>query len=35
MKDSQDSKGWTLDEMLYIGVKKLVEPTSSRKMGIK
>ena len=31
MRDRQDSWGETLDEMLYIGERELVEPTSSRK----
>ena len=31
MKDSQDSKGGTLDEMPNSGERELVEPTSSRK----
>ena len=30
-RDSQDSKGGTLDEMFYSGERELVEPTSSRK----
>jgi hypothetical protein len=34
MGDSQDSKGGTLDEILYIGKIELLEPTtSSRKTG--
>ena len=33
MRDSQDSKGETLDEMPYIGERELVEPTSSKKTG--
>jgi hypothetical protein len=33
VKDSQDSKGETSDEMPKSGVKKLVESTSSRKTG--
>jgi hypothetical protein len=33
VRDSQDSKRGTLDEMPYIGERKLVEPTSSRKTG--
>ena len=33
MRDSQDSKRGTLDEMPNIGERKLVEPTSSRKTG--
>jgi hypothetical protein len=33
MRDSQDSKGGTLDEMPYIMEMELVESTSSRKMG--
>jgi hypothetical protein len=34
VRDSQDSKGGTLDEMPYSEEeKKLVEPTSSRKTG--
>jgi hypothetical protein len=31
VRDSQDSKGGTLDEMPYSGDRELVEPTSSRK----
>jgi hypothetical protein len=31
VKDSQESKEGTLDEMPYSGERKLVEPTSSRK----
>jgi hypothetical protein len=31
VKDSQNSKGETLDEMLYSGERELVESTSSRK----
>jgi hypothetical protein len=34
LRDSQDSKGGTFDEMLYIQEDEFVEPTSSRK-GIK
>jgi hypothetical protein len=33
MRDSQDSKRETLDEMPYIGKRKLVDSTSSRKTG--
>jgi hypothetical protein len=33
VKDSQDSKGGTLDEMPYSGKRDLVESTSSRKTG--
>ena len=33
MRDSQDSKGGTLDEMPYSGERELVESTSSRKTG--
>jgi hypothetical protein len=33
VRDSQDSKGETLDEMPYIGERELVEPTSSKKTG--
>ena len=33
VRDSQDSKGGTLDEMPYIGERDLVEPISSRKTG--
>jgi hypothetical protein len=33
VRESQDSKGWTLDEMHYSGEGELVEPTSSRKTG--
>ena len=33
MRDSQDSKGGTLDEMPYSGERELVESTSSRKKG--
>jgi hypothetical protein len=33
VRDSQDSKGGILNEMLYIGERKLIEPTSSRKTG--
>ena len=33
VKDSQNSKGETLDEMLYSGERELVESTSSRKTG--
>jgi hypothetical protein len=32
-RDSQDSKGRTLDGMPYSGERKLVEPTSSKKTG--
>jgi hypothetical protein len=31
MRDSQDSKRGTLDEVPYFGESQLVEPTSSRK----
>ena len=33
VRDSQDSKGGTLDEMPYSGERELVESTSSRKTG--
>jgi hypothetical protein len=33
MRDSQDSKGGTLEEMPDIGEKELVESPSSRKTG--
>ena len=33
VRDSQDSKGGTFDEMPFIGERELVEPTSSRKAG--
>ena len=33
VRDSQDSKGGTLDEMPYSGERGLVESTSSRKTG--
>jgi hypothetical protein len=33
MRDTQDSKGGTLDEMPYSGERELVEPTSNRKAG--
>jgi hypothetical protein len=33
VRDSQDSKGGTLDEMPYIGERELVETTSRRKKG--
>ena len=33
VRDSQASKGGTLNEMPYSGERKLVEPTSSRKTG--
>jgi hypothetical protein len=33
VRDSQDSKGETLDEMLYIGERELVEPMSSPETG--
>jgi hypothetical protein len=33
MRDSQDSKRGTLDEMPYVGAKELVDYTSSRKTG--
>jgi hypothetical protein len=33
VRDSQDSKGGTLDEMSYNGKRELVESTSSRKTG--
>jgi hypothetical protein len=35
VRDSRDSKGGTLDEILYSGERELVEFTSSRKWGIK
>ena len=35
VRDSQDSKGGTLDEMPHSGEKELVEPTSSKRQGIK
>jgi hypothetical protein len=31
VRDSQDSKGGTLDEMPDVREKELIEPTSSRK----
>ena len=31
--ESQDSKGGTLDEVLYTGARELIESTSSRKTG--
>jgi hypothetical protein len=31
VRESQDSKRGTLDKMLYIGERELVEPLSSRK----
>ena len=34
-RDSQDSKGRTLDEMPYSGEREIVEPTSSEGQGIK
>ena len=34
VRDSQDSKGGTLDEMPNIGERELIEPTSSRKSGL-
>ena len=33
MRDSQDLKGGTLDDIPYSGERKLVESTSSRKIG--
>ena len=33
MRDSQDSKGGTLDEMLFNGERELVVSTSSRQTG--
>jgi hypothetical protein len=33
MRDSQDSKEGTLDEMLNSRKRELIEPTSSRKPG--
>jgi hypothetical protein len=33
MRDSQDSKGETLDEMSYIEEREIVEPTCSKKTG--
>ena len=33
VRDSQDSKGGALDEMLNSRERKLVKPTSSRKTG--
>ena len=33
MRDSQDSKEGTLDEMLNSRKRELIEPTSSRKIG--
>jgi hypothetical protein len=33
VRDSQDSKGGPLDEMLYNKESELIEPTSSRKTG--
>jgi hypothetical protein len=33
VSNSQESKGGTLDEMLYSGEKELIELTSSRKSG--
>jgi hypothetical protein len=33
VRDSQDSKGGTLDEKSYSGKEELVEPTPSRKTG--
>jgi hypothetical protein len=33
VRDSQDSKGGTFDEMPFIGERELVEPTSSIKAG--
>jgi hypothetical protein len=35
MKDTQDSDGGTLDEILKSGERELVESTSSRIQGIK
>ena len=31
VRDSQDTKGGTLDEKTYTGERELAEPTSSRK----
>jgi hypothetical protein len=33
VRESHDSKGGTLDEMLNSREKELIEPTSSRKIG--
>jgi hypothetical protein len=33
VRDSQDSKGGTLDEMAYSGKRELTELTSNRKTG--
>jgi hypothetical protein len=33
VRESQDSKGGTIDEMPYSAERELVEPTSSRKTG--
>jgi hypothetical protein len=33
VKESQDSKGGTLDEMLYSGERENVKPISSKKTG--
>jgi len=33
VRESQDSKRGTLDEMPYSGERELIEPTSSRNMG--
>jgi hypothetical protein len=33
VRDYQDSKGGTLDEMTNIRERELIEPTSSRKTG--
>jgi hypothetical protein len=33
VRDSQESKGGTLDEMANIKERELIEPTSSRKIG--
>ena len=35
VRDCQDSKEGTLDEILYSKERELVEPMSSRKTGIK
>jgi hypothetical protein len=34
VRDSQDSKGGTLDEMPNSGEREIIEPTSSRKTGV-
>jgi hypothetical protein len=34
VRDCQDSKGKTLDEMHFSGEREFVEPTSSRKTGL-